>query len=858
MRRYEDVVINGVTGQPVANALVTVYFPSTTNKATIYSDDGVTQQGNPLTTDGLGRFAFYVADGRYDFAVSGTNIVPYTQANIEIADVSEAGPGTGDVTWATLGLTSPMTGGSNSAPMRIGPDWYPGTASGTCSPPSAQPAAGIDSIIAGNIPVGTYYFKTTYFNLHGETTPSPTPGSGLTISGSPSAFALKVQPQDQNAYTGCYGMRVYISSTGANGTYYRATAATLPVANVSSWSCDANKFCTVITSAAHNFVPGEQVTFAGTTVGGSGTNINSAFILTAGQLSSPTTLFFRRQFGGADSAGAGGTGTVVAGLGSDQQGHYAWIGSQMLIAAIPNSGPQPPSSNTATIDPLQVALNSVNTYSSLNGVAINGRLIIPQGTITLTTPLIVGNHASLQGRAMFAQDGAFTGTSVLTNSFTPDINLATVMVAGPNTSTAIQDVEIDSAGHALMITDMGSTGGSNHLYRNLSLRSTSTTSHAYCGLAIHGGVWYDMHFENLRHNSADLANVCADSVSGANWYFSGSRWDSGVNHFLSHSSVTDPDHAQNLGAFPNAVASVEFRNILTEGGSGIPFEMTNMGMRAYNLYTADPSPAANTPAIVRVGCDANAGTGNFGAGNVLRNVYLQPGGNYNSMIQYIGNASCVGMSLLLDTVVGGQTNAIDMNNINIPLFAESSSVNPDETAAGLKIINQPANPNILFIQSAVDNGGTQANMRLGGPIQFGLGNQQITTGKTFYLCYPGGAGNRLGWYGGPCGTGSNAIMEFSANRTRWWDNSGSFSNALLDVNASSGANQINLGNPTSPTNSMVNLGYAMKLLSSTFASLPGSPNGSILYCSDCTIANPCASGGNGALAKRLNGAWVCN
>ena len=44
----------------------------------------------------------------------------------------------------------------------------------------------------------------------------------------------------------------------------------------------------------------------------------------------------------------------------------------------------------------------------------------------------------------------------------------------------------------------------------------------------------------------------------------------------------------------------------------------------------------------------------------------------------------------------------------------------------------------------------------------------------------------------------------------------------------------------------------------TFAMLGSPPNGTIIYCSDCTIANPCASGGTGALAKRLNGAWVCN
>lgn len=50
------------------------------------------------------------------------------------------------------------------------------------------------------------------------------------------------------------------------------------------------------------------------------------------------------------------------------------------------------------------------------------------------------------------------------------------------------------------------------------------------------------------------------------------------------------------------------------------------------------------------------------------------------------------------------------------------------------------------------------------------------------------------------------------------------------------------------------IGFAAKI----FSGLGTPANGTIVYCSDCTIANPCASGGTGALAKRLNGAWVCN
>lgn len=43
-----------------------------------------------------------------------------------------------------------------------------------------------------------------------------------------------------------------------------------------------------------------------------------------------------------------------------------------------------------------------------------------------------------------------------------------------------------------------------------------------------------------------------------------------------------------------------------------------------------------------------------------------------------------------------------------------------------------------------------------------------------------------------------------------------------------------------------------------FANLGAAPNGCLIYCADCTFANPCAGGGTGAYAKRLNGAWRCD
>lgn len=62
-----------------------------------------------------------------------------------------------------------------------------------------------------------------------------------------------------------------------------------------------------------------------------------------------------------------------------------------------------------------------------------------------------------------------------------------------------------------------------------------------------------------------------------------------------------------------------------------------------------------------------------------------------------------------------------------------------------------------------------------------------------------------------------------------------------------------------PVNSLVvQANGGLSLVSIAFASLGTPASNQFVYCPDCTIANPCAGGGTGALAKRLNGVWVCN
>ena len=53
-------------------------------------------------------------------------------------------------------------------------------------------------------------------------------------------------------------------------------------------------------------------------------------------------------------------------------------------------------------------------------------------------------------------------------------------------------------------------------------------------------------------------------------------------------------------------------------------------------------------------------------------------------------------------------------------------------------------------------------------------------------------------------------------------------------------------------------GPSVTIFPTVFANLGTPANGTLYFCPDCTVANPCAGAGTGALAKRLNGVWVCN
>lgn len=111
MQKFQDVVLL-LNGQPAANVQVTVQTYPGLGTPTIYSDNGVTPYpSNVLTTDALGNFSFYAANGHYQLTASGAGIQNAIRSDIIILDMLPADlpttlPGTAGQPWNNGGAIS--------------------------------------------------------------------------------------------------------------------------------------------------------------------------------------------------------------------------------------------------------------------------------------------------------------------------------------------------------------------------------------------------------------------------------------------------------------------------------------------------------------------------------------------------------------------------------------------------------------------------------------------------------------------------------------------------------------------------------------------------------------------------------
>lgn len=86
MIKYQNSVASAVDGKPIYGAQVNVYNTADESLATIYADEaGTSPLGQPILTDQLGSYSFYVADGKYTITVM-TGTVQISTTNITMVD----------------------------------------------------------------------------------------------------------------------------------------------------------------------------------------------------------------------------------------------------------------------------------------------------------------------------------------------------------------------------------------------------------------------------------------------------------------------------------------------------------------------------------------------------------------------------------------------------------------------------------------------------------------------------------------------------------------------------------------------------------------------------------------------------
>jgi len=878
--RKDDIVLNRF-GQPVAGASVAVCTSGATGTpcsplASIFSDVALTQAlANPITADGQGNYHFYAAPGRYMIQISGAGAATTTIPDVLLA-ADPTSPNfqslnvTQNINALNLnlsgnlsvsgGVSSPSTLSApqqgSAAPVQIGPHWYPGTAAGLCAVPAA-PTVTTETASSGTgnfSSATTYFVKITLYNRNGQTTASPaasyTPASGNTNR-------MLVQLSDSSYRSGCYGMRVYVSSSGTNGAYFPAQAWTLPSASFASLTRKASGLVTAVTSAAHGFIPGESITVSGVT--GGSTNFNGTFTLIAQQGSSPTTLFWM-QSGAAESANPStGTGTVSAGLGSDSFGHMA--PGDFIVSTVPVSGSAPPSTNTAAIDADQVALNATCNYPA--NACASGQLVVPQGGVTATTPLIVSNQQTLSG----VNTGGAGGKSMRTCAWA-DPNLACIMVMGTANGVRISGLDVESACNGIMITGWGpGFGSSNSFFTNNNIVSTSLAGQC-APVRYHSGTWYEHHWDGNFLNG-DLADVIFEGVSGGVTTFANARWNAAnlsaqglsTNGFLSVSGVTDPDRAANRGGFPNAAGLTEFSNFYVEQGTGVQFECVNIACKLRNVQGADSVAISGTPAVFRYGCDANSGGASFAVGAVVEDSWLLAASGEPTAIQVLPSGACMFLTVRNSQLSAG--NDFDLNNNGATINVSDSTTHVWEGAALHKIINAPTTSriNVRGTQPDGTSDSGWAMHSFNGGIHFNADNAWGYSGDAdlYFEPYNYNTSQYGGfWFAGnpTANSGHGLVMSYGiARRANFnlYDDSG---NVMFSFNGFAAADQLAFCGGTAANSKAV---FGCPIVDSTGATVKGalaatssSIGGSALTAGQCTSGTVSVTGATTGMAVSVS------
>jgi hypothetical protein len=212
--------------------------------------------------------------------------------------------------------------------------------------------------------------------------------------------------------------------------------------------------------------------------------------------------------------------------------------------------------------------------------------------------------------------------------------------------------------------------------------------------------------------------------------------------------------------------------------------------------------------------------------------------------------------------VGPFTDQIQLYGLNKMDYYDSGTAAPAlvldrtnyVTAYGLLVSNGGPHPSTA--SAAIDIRGTSPSKSLniqfiGGQvafvdaqsgIKFDFSQNTIVTGINFNGVGGSHTGTAVTYTANASGTQLNALNTYSSSDAQVSDSSVNGIVKLL---------------PSTTQLGTWNVGKRFEFDATLFASLGTPSNGTLKYCSDCTVANPCAGSGTGAIAKRLNGAWSC-
>jgi len=194
MQRYTDSITNQ-NGTPVVGASVQVFLTGTVTPASLFSDkNGTTPIANPVTSDTLGTFWFYAADGRYDLSITGTGISTLQINDVLLEDpldgsaakfsaltlTSITGPlranGLGEMTIATAGdvdyLVPAQVGNNGKALFTDGTNTYWGAVAGGGTVTSVAVSGGTTGLTTSGGPItaaGTISLAGTLIAANGGT-----------------------------------------------------------------------------------------------------------------------------------------------------------------------------------------------------------------------------------------------------------------------------------------------------------------------------------------------------------------------------------------------------------------------------------------------------------------------------------------------------------------------------------------------------------------------------------------------------------------------------------------------------------------------------------------------------------------